>query len=382
MGTSVRGEGMPRACRIRDCKDGAVNDVVEALVPRIDLLRAAPRLCLFANYHPENVVADYVLFYLRDLKAAGFRTLVVSTSDLPESEQTKLVGCCDGLLLRENVGLDIAGWAEACAMLFPIRAELLLLCNDSVYGPLRPVGDFVEELCRQPADFYGAVSSCEIDWHLQSWFRLFRPAAYNSEAFAALMLRPLPPARSKLEIIFEYEVGLSRRLREAGFRPHAAYRADRANALSTTMPFNPTYVLWKQLVERYRVPFLKVDLLRDNRFGGRGVRAWSRLVERHRPELLPLIRHDLSLRRADWSGRWLLRSYARPDRIYRPELRPIIRVDDRLGGKAGRLLAPAVRAAIHTVQACVVAARRAKRLGRVASGAFQNCIGRKRNGWS
>lgn len=362
-----------------DCEDGVVNDVVEALVPRVDLLRAAHRLCLFANYHPAGVIADCVLFYLRDLKAAGFRTLVVSTSDLPEDEQAKLIGCCDGLLLRENVGLDIAGWAEACAMLFPIRAEFLLLCNDSVYGPLRPIGAFVEELCRQPADFYGAVSSCEIDWHLQSWFRLFRPATYNSDAFAALMLRPLPLGRSKQAIIFDYEVGLSLRLREAGFRVHAAYRADRVNALSNVMPFNPTHILWKQLVERYCIPFLKVDLLRDERFGGRGLKAWPRLVDRHRRELLPLIRQDLELRRAHWSGSWLRLRHDPQEHIYWPELRPLIYLDDRLGGGAGRQMVPAIRVVIHAVRAYLAIRRWVRSLSEGVSRTRKNGVWHRRD---
>ncbi|MEG8026189.1 hypothetical protein QP162_20785 [Sphingomonas aurantiaca] len=132
----------------------------------LERLRRARRLCLFAHYHQDAVVAEHVLRYLQALGAAGFTVLVLSTSPLPDAECAKLRAVGAEVALRENRGMDFGGWIEACLELFPIEAELLLLANDSVYAPLGDLPAFVETLVDTEADFYGALESLEVAPHL------------------------------------------------------------------------------------------------------------------------------------------------------------------------------------------------------------------------
>ncbi|MEA3033372.1 MAG: hypothetical protein QOH86_1388 [Sphingomonadales bacterium] len=280
----------------------------------------ARRLCYFAHYHPAGLVADYVLHYLDALKRAGFAVVVASTAALGETEADKLRGACERLILRENRGLDFGSWIDCHAAVPPDGAEFLLLCNDSVYGPIGSLADCIDRLTRTPADFYGLVANEQLGRHIQSWFVLLRPAAFQSPAFRERFSSPIPDGVAKDEVILHYEVGLSRDLEAAGLGGHALYDADRHGLLARKMPFNPTHFLWEELIAEIGIPFLKVDLLRDNPLFVDDLDRWRQVVARRAPSLVPAIEADVAARRraagsparpAGGAGRRLLVAYLR-----------------------------------------------------------------------
>lgn len=263
-----------------------------------DEIGRARRLCYFAHYHPTNTVADYVVYYLSALRDAGFTVVVLSTADLPITEQAKLSAACARLVMRPNVGLDFGGWMEAFARFPPQEAEFLLLANDSVYAPIGDLSAFVDRLTAAPADFYGAVESTELGPHLQSWFLLLRPTAYRSDAFRRLMTEPIPRDLPKMDIIRRYEWGLTERLAAAGLTHRAGWSPNRAGPIAKRLPFNPTHMLWRALIVNKRIPFLKVELLRDNPTRIAGVAGWRRVVRARAPALVPMIEADAAARGA------------------------------------------------------------------------------------
>ena len=50
------------------------------------------RICIFAHYDKDNIVDDYVIYYLNALKKDFSKIIFVSDSDLPESETSKIAG--------------------------------------------------------------------------------------------------------------------------------------------------------------------------------------------------------------------------------------------------------------------------------------------------
>lgn len=295
-----------------------------------DEIRQAKRLCFFAHYHPRAVVADYVIHYLIALREAGFAVVVLSTADLAETEQAKLRTVNAKLIMRENTGLDFGGWIEAYGRFMPINADLLLLANDSVYGPLWPLAAFVEQLVAIPADFYGAVESWEGGPHLQSWFLLLRPSAYNAPAFRRLLGQPVPSDLPKLDIIKRYELKLLQDLTSAGLRSHAAFSAAKGGSISRALPYNPAQLLWKTLITRYGIPFIKIELLRDNPGQVGGLDAWRSIVRRSAPHLMGMIETDLAQRGAQPFKRFRERVAwsVEVDRVdYWPELHGLIARD-------------------------------------------------------
>lgn len=292
----------------------------------------ARRVCFFAHYDADGTVADYVLYYLDALRNAGFVVAVASTAVLDDASQGRLRAHCDALLMRTNIGLDFGGWQELCGLMPDIDPDWLLLCNDSVYGPINDLTAFIEKLTAQPADLYGIIGSIQGDRHAQSWFVLLRRSAVRSVPFRALMRERITAAMTKGAIIARFEVGLTADLERAGFVAHFAYDPDRDSAIQRRSPFNASQVLWRQLIERKMCPFVKIELLRDNPMLIADVGRWRDVVGERSPALVALIERDLARRPRRPAPTAMERVertlHAPPSALNR--LRPMLLVDFRL----------------------------------------------------
>lgn len=240
-------------------------------------------LCLFAHYDVQGRVADYVLHYLKEIRAAGFDIVFVSTSALAQEEVEKLSPLAVDIIIRENTGHDFGSWMEAFKRHKGSPAGLLLLCNDSVYGPLWNLAATLRQLIAVEADFYGMVRSNEIEPHVQSWFLLLTPRAHRSETFNRFM-DSQTAGFAKRQIIENFEVGLTTSLEAAGLTSHALYDPRNHRAMPR-MPVNPTHLLWRRLITTYGVPFIKIELLRDNPTRV-SMSSWSKVAGAHNAEVV------------------------------------------------------------------------------------------------
>jgi lipopolysaccharide biosynthesis protein len=255
-------------------------------------------VCLFAHFDKDDKVDDYVLRYLASLRQSNFSIVFISTSNLPAAETARLQGTCCDVILRPNAGLDFASWSAGFAKHTAAIGGRLLLANDSVYGPIGSLQDALDRLTRVPADFYGMVESVEIAPHLQSWFLLLPPHVVRSAAFGAILAQPFANMTRK-QIVRNGEVGLSRQLMRAGFRYRALHQNAR-HGLPTRHDANAMLLHWRELLLEDGIPFLKVELLRDNPLGLDDAAQILREVERIDPEICALIRSHL--RRAAAGG--------------------------------------------------------------------------------
>ncbi len=248
-------------------------------------------VCLFAHYDKDGKVDDYVLRYLRELRQLNFSVIFVSTARLDSTEVARLATDCEDVILRENAGLDFGSWSAGFAKHGTRINGRLLLANDSVYGPIGGLRTAFERLTREPADFYGFVESAEITPHPQSWFLLFEPRVVRHPAFAQALGQPFV-AMSKKQIIAQGEVGTSQRLLAAGFRYQALYKNDRH--IPARHAANPMLLFWREVLFDCGVPFLKIELLRDNPFGVEGAAVILQSVERIDPASCAVIKAHLA----------------------------------------------------------------------------------------
>jgi len=223
-------------------------------------------VCLFAHYDKDDKVDEYVLRYLEKIKELHFSIIFISTARLAETVVERLRADCSDVILRENTGLDFGSWSAGFAKHRSAIQHRLLLANDSVYGPIGPLATALDRMTRKPADFYGLVESLEKSSHLQSWFLLFEPWVVRHATFKAILTQPFAEM-TKAQIIENGEVGLSRRLLDAGFRYQALYMINEAGLTARRYAVNPMHPLWRELLFEGGVPFLKVQLLRDNPVG-------------------------------------------------------------------------------------------------------------------
>jgi len=249
------------------------------------------KMCFFAHFDAEGRVDPHVLHHLKELHGLGFQIVFITTSRLATAELETLAPFVLETIQRENTGLDFASWAEAYRKYGAILQGELLLANDSVYGPIGDLYSAYKRLTAIEADFYGMVESLELARHLQSWWLLLTPAAHRSSAFRNIMALPFG-AMTKREIIEQAEVGLTASLENAGFKGAALYSSRQSGPLGHEVPTNPSHLLWREVI-RAGVPFLKVELLRDNPSLVPDVLAWRHIFSSKSPGLVSLVEGHL-----------------------------------------------------------------------------------------
>jgi hypothetical protein len=273
-----------------------------------------PRVAVFVHFDRRGRVRPYVLHYLRELHGAGVSTLFVTNSGLlrPDAMEA-LKAVCAGVLVRRNIGYDFGAMREGLEYLKLPRpnTEMVLVLNDSVYGPLRPLEPVLNRIDFTKADVWGATESWQTRYHMQSFFLAFGRAALQSPGWARFW-RQVRPVKSKHWVINHYEVGLTQALLSAGLRcaalwPYGALVKDVDLGVMTEgsevdaaredpfiamrraqtrrirdfcvlrVPLNPTADLWRQLL-RSGFPFIKRELLRDNPTGVIDLADWREIV--------------------------------------------------------------------------------------------------------
>ncbi|WP_114948812.1 rhamnan synthesis F family protein [Microvirga calopogonii] len=305
-------------------------------------LHTSPRVCFFAHFDTDGHVADYVFRYLHKLRDLDFTIVFTTTAVISAETKEALLEICYDVIVRENQGLDFGSWAEAYARYGHELTGDLLLANDSVYGPIGDLRGPLQELVRRDADFYGFVESLDTARHLQSWFLLFKPHVYRSRAFESVMALPFS-RMSKREIIEGAEIGFSSTLTGAGFRYVAAYQPSASGLLPRLRPFNPSHVLWRELITDCRIPFIKAELLRANPAAVSDIEEWESVVRDIDPEIVPLVNSHLLRKqaalsppqrqgiRAWFEKNWPLRPFVARDYAYTKSGRPIATVLNAAG---------------------------------------------------
>jgi hypothetical protein len=290
---------------------GGAIDLVETVVRRgrRNILRMEPglrpqagarRVALYAHYCASGRVSGMVIQQLRAYAAAGFAVVFATAAPaIAESDWAEVADVAALLVHRRNRGLDFGAWADLAGTLgerWPEMDELLLV-NDSVLGPIRPLEPVFAGLRGGGEGLFGLTDSWQGGGHLQSYFLLGRGRAVVSEMLA--FMRAAPISASKWLMVQRCEMGLSRHMQRKGFRVAAlfgyarllaAIDADAAEGLAhlagglggmralPKRPLNPVHHLWRPLVSLLGFPFVKTELVRRNPGRLPQVGSWTGLV--------------------------------------------------------------------------------------------------------
>ncbi len=287
------------------------------------------RVAVFVHYDFDGKVQPFVLPYLQALHALGFDTVFVTNSGKLTAESKALLQpLCAAVLIRRNIGYDFGAMRDGLDHVAarPDTTDMLLVLNDSVYGPLADMADMIARIDFTQADVWGATESYQNRYHLQSFFIAVGPAALANKAWAKFW-KSVRPVRNKLWVILHYEIGMTRDLLKPGLRCAALYpyrdliaRIDPSSLVrhdkddpddtdafvinrkthlkrllysaSHRVPMNPTAELWRQLME-VRFPFIKRELLRDNPASVIDVADWRDTVRQYYAIDLAPIEDDL-----------------------------------------------------------------------------------------
>ncbi len=180
--------------------------------------------------------------------------------------------------LRENTGLDFGAWQHLIELGCVADAEFIVLANDSVIGPLQPLAPIFAGMQGLGRDVWGMVESHEMAWHLQSWFLCFTREAWQSPPIARILALPFREM-VRAEIILHGEVGLGASIRAAGLRWAASW-PERRRGLRRLLAINPMHLDWMSILGSGSVPFIKVELLRENPMRVPWLDRWPKVASR------------------------------------------------------------------------------------------------------
>ncbi|GBQ64037.1 hypothetical protein AA103196_0766 [Ameyamaea chiangmaiensis NBRC 103196] len=233
-------------------------------------------ICLFAQYEPRGTLPVHVRHLLRQIQECGFRVVMACSGH--DTVPDEVAAFCDAnsitVVARANGGLDFGAWQHLIQQGYARGDGALLFANDSVFGPLRPLAPLISSLA--DADVWGLVDSQEVHWHLQSWFFGLSRAAFERPAIQRVFAMPFA-GMERAEIVFHGEIGLGVAIRAEGLRVEVA-QTSRTGRLSSVFPVNPMHVHWRTSITSGRVPFLKVEVLRDNAQRIAWLKTWPEAI--------------------------------------------------------------------------------------------------------
>jgi hypothetical protein len=297
------------------------------LEPGEDPRPGARSVALYVQYAASGRISEMVRRQVAALAAEGFAVVFITmAAAVPEADWQAIRAHAALVAQRRNFGLDFGAWrdlAPEAARRWPEATELML-ANDSVLGPIRPMGPVVAALRGGGDGFFGMTESIQGGPHLQSYMLLARGAAAAGDLLRFLAVMRI--SHSKWLVVQRGELRLARWMRGRGHRVAAlfgyerlvgAVLADPAErallaashpllhglegmapearaALLAEQPLNPTHHLWAGLVRCLGFPFLKTELVRRNPGRLPGVEDWPALVPVEAPCPPPVVRDHLA----------------------------------------------------------------------------------------
>lgn len=144
------------------------------------------RLCIFSFYDKDGFVDDYVLYLLKQIKANVTSLIFVSNGCIQSSFKNELNDIADSVICRENRGFDAGAYKSILVHSFEkedlYKYDEVILCNNTFYGPIIPLGNILDVMEKKNYDFWGLnyVTPTTVD-HIQSYFLAFRENIIKSD---------------------------------------------------------------------------------------------------------------------------------------------------------------------------------------------------------
>ncbi len=183
---------------------------------------------IFAHYDKHNIVDEYVLIYLHNLKKFCDKIIFVSDGDLSVGEQQKILPFVSDIIAKKHQEYDFGSWKRGFNLLkekYPeefANADKLIFANDSCYC----IGEFdfvFSQIDQMPEiDGFGITDSGEIIHHLQSYFLVLRPTVFR-ESFFDNFLQNVTKQQDKRKVIASYEIDFSKLLANNNKKIYAVF---------------------------------------------------------------------------------------------------------------------------------------------------------------
>lgn len=169
------------------------------------------RVVIFAHYDSLNVIDDYVIYYLRQLRTVADKIVFVSDNNLPAMETKKLEKIVDTTIAKRHGEYDFGSYKYGYQA---IENELncfdeLILCNDSCFGPFHDLRSYFQQMFPHDYDMWGMMGGTFV----QSFFLVLKQRLFLSTHFREF-INGICQQNCKSDVVEKYEKGLSRLIGE------------------------------------------------------------------------------------------------------------------------------------------------------------------------
>lgn len=218
---------------------------------------AGTKVCLFVTYSSNGIISENVTNWVKAWNKEDYEViLIVCVDDFSSAPNFQCGLQVSGLLIRLNQGYDFAAWSTAmCETPAIDGAKMIVIANDSVFGPLNNFSPFVQRFEASSADIVGVTESREVRNHYQTYLIAFNSGALSCAEFWKFWKSVRVGDRR--HVIEFYELNMARHFQTIGLTSAALFPAS-----INRPPYNPTIDHWKELIIA-GLPLVKAQLLKQ-----------------------------------------------------------------------------------------------------------------------
>jgi len=256
-------------------------------------------ICCFAHYDKDGIIDTYVINYLQQIKEQ-LKCEIIFTSTAPSLRNPEdIKHLCSQIIHRQNEYYDFGSYLCGLSMINPHDYDAVLFANDSIYGGFADISYMPKKM--EAFDIWGLTDTPIHAYHIHSYFIWFNKSSFAFlDKFASNYTHPTDTS----DVIKEGEVGLSQQavtdnlslsavwnyeeisyelldddelkrklpshqslMDKAFFRGWTRHRFKRIYNRPVRDFFRHSTMLhWRELIEQYDFPFIKIRMLRENRY--------------------------------------------------------------------------------------------------------------------
>nr|QGT50688.1 hypothetical protein Elusimicrob1349_1580 [uncultured Elusimicrobia bacterium] len=257
-------------------------------------------ICLFAGFNPHGKIQPSVTYLLRELsQIADIYYMADCTTD--ETEWTKIAPFVKQKHSYRHEKYDFGSWQELINKLGYDKLQeydRLILCNDSVFGPLFNLQSIFDTMEEKNVDFWGITKNTFLEKeHIQSYFVVLKKHVFESQVFRNFF-KNVKKEQTKYDVVLNYELNLTKLLQQAGFSYDVLIDNAKINCFITKQQFfNPLdpCLYWKQIL-KLGSPFLKKALFVPNNLPYKeSLSGWDRFISSYSGYDIALIKDFIAM---------------------------------------------------------------------------------------
>lgn len=226
------------------------------------------RYAVYVFYDKNGKADRYCDFFLNGLKQEVDFLQVIVNGEIDKESYNRLETIADDILVRPNEGYDVKAYKTG--ILKPgfdklVEYDEVIICNDTLYGPLYPLSEMFEKMNSIDVDFWGLTNFHGVGFdpfgtveygylprHIQSFFMVFRKSLIESDKFQNFWSK-FPTVNGYEQAIGLFEASFTKKFEDYGFK-WAVY-ADSSDLEGYTL--DPLRDFPKYMIEEKRCPFMK-----------------------------------------------------------------------------------------------------------------------------